>query len=98
MSKTDFSKLTPCGGDCEQCGLFYDGGCNGCRETGGKRIGNECAIFNCCLEHNVLFCGICWEFPCEMINSKLSEWDKDGIKKLDYLEREYRLLQKKRKK
>lgn len=95
MNKTDFSKINPCGGDCEMCGLFHDGGCKGCRETGGKRSENECAIFKCCLEHNVHFCGICWEFPCELIRAKLADWDKNGIFKLTQLAREYRELQHK---
>lgn len=54
MDKTDFSKITPCGGNCETCGFFHDGGCTGCRESGGKCVKmweNGCAIFKCCEEH-----------------------------------------------
>ncbi|MCM1167025.1 MAG: DUF3795 domain-containing protein [Lachnospiraceae bacterium] len=83
--KTDFSKVTPCGGDCELCGCFHDGGCAGCRET---RDG-ECAIFKCCGEHGAYFCGVCWEFPCERITDKLSERDKN-VYALKQLASEYR--------
>lgn len=93
MCKTDFSKLTPCGSDCGQCGLFYDGGCNGCRETGGKAL--KCMIFKCCKERGAYFCGLCWEFPCELIKAKLADWDKNGIYKLTQLAREYREIQHK---
>lgn len=98
---TDFSKITPCGGDCEQCGFFHDGGCAGCRENGGKCVKmweNGCRIFQCCEEHGAYFCGICWEFPCEYIKNKLAEWDKNGVYKLTQLAREYRELQHKNEK
>lgn len=85
----DFSKITPCGGNCETCGFFHDGGCVGCRENG-------CRIFQCCEEHGAYFCGLCWEFPCEFIKNKLAEWDKNGVYKLTQLAREYRELQHKK--
>lgn len=98
---TDFSKITPCGGDCQQCGFFHDGGCAGCRENGGKCVKmweNECRIFKCCVEeHGAYFCGLCWEFPCEYIKSKLAEWDKNGVYRLKQLAEEYREQQRKNK-
>lgn len=50
---------------------------------------NGCDIYRCCEEHNAYFCGICCEFPCNWIVSKISEWDKNGIKKLESLRDEY---------
>ncbi len=35
---TDFSKVTPCGGNCETCGFFHDGGGKGCRENGVYKL------------------------------------------------------------
>lgn len=96
---TNFSKITPCGGNCEMCGFFHDGGCKGCRDNGGKCVKmweDGCAIFKCCEEHGAYFCGICWEFPCEYIKNKLAEWDKNGVYKLTQLAREYRELQHKK--
>lgn len=97
--ETDFSKITPCGEDCEQCGFFHDGGCKGCRENGGKCVKmweSECRIFKCCEEHGAYFCGICWEFPCEYIKSKLAEWDKNGVYRLKQLAEEFREQQRKK--
>lgn len=46
MDKTNFSNITPCGGNCEQCGFFHDGGCKGCRENGAYFCG-ICYEFPC---------------------------------------------------
>lgn len=95
--KTDFSKITPCGGSCETCGFFRDGGCVGCRENGGKCVKmweNECRIFRCCEEHGAFFCGLCRDFPCEYIESKVAEWDKNGVYKLKELAEEFYSQQK----
>lgn len=100
MIKVDFSKIPPCGGDCEQCGFFHDGGCKGCRENGGKCVKmweRECRIFKCCEEHGAYFCGICWEFPCEFLKNNLAEWDNNGVYKLKQLAKEYREQQRKNK-
>ncbi len=89
----DFSRITPCDGNCETCGFFHDGGCKGCRENGGKCVKmweSECRILRCCEEHGAYFCGLCWEFPCEYIKSKLTEWDKNGVYRLKQLVEEYR--------
>ncbi len=94
---TDLSKITPCGGSCETCGFFHDGGCVGCRENGGKCVKmweNECRIFKCCEEHGAFFCGLCRVFPCEYIKSKVAEWDKNGVYKLKELAEEFYNQQK----
>lgn len=90
---TDLTSITPCGGNCETCGYFHDGGCEGCRKNGGKCVkmwANGCEIFRCCEKHGAFFCGLCWEFPCEFLKNKLSEWDKNGVYKLKTLAEEYR--------
>lgn len=79
---TDFSKITPC---------------VGCRENGGKCVKmweNECRIFKCCEEHDAFFCGLCRDFPCEYIKSKVAEWDKNGVYKLKELAEEFYSQQK----
>ena len=94
---TDFSSITPCGGNCETCGFFHDGSCEGCRKNSGKCVKmweDGCDIFKCCEEHNVYFCGLCWEFPCEFLKVKIAEWDKNGIYNLKMLADEYREQQK----
>lgn len=92
MERIDFSKINPCGGCCDECGYIRSGECAGCRESEGKCVKlwtNGCEIYRCCEKHNAYFCGICCEFPCNWIVSKISEWDKDGIKKLESLREEY---------
>lgn len=89
---TNFSKITPCGGNCETCGFFHNSGCRGCRENSGQCVKmweNGCRIFQCCEEHDAYFCGSCPEFPCEYLKDKLSEWDRNGIYKLKQLAWEY---------
>ncbi len=86
--KTDFRKINPCGGCCDDCGFRKSGECRGCRDSKGKCVklwSNGCRIYECCEKHNVYFCGDCDEFPCEWIVNKIGEWDKQGIEKLKML-------------
>ncbi len=92
---TDFSKITPCGGNCSECNHFNNNECEGCVKSGGKCVHmweNGCKIFECCQSHNVKFCGLCEIFPCEYIISKLGEWDKDGIAKQSRLANEFKQI------
>lgn len=89
---TDFSKITPCGGDCSSCEHFISGECKGCLSEEGRCVHlwkEGCEIFRCCKSHDVKFCGLCPEFPCQWLESKIGQWDKDGIKKLGELKEEY---------
>lgn len=89
---TDFGTITPCGGSCAACGYFQRKECEGCRKNGGKCVGmweNGCAIYECCTKHDALFCGLCSEFPCVWLKSKIAEWDKDGVERLRSLAEEY---------
>lgn len=90
--RTDFSKITPCGGNCTGCDYYKKGDCLGCIKNGGKCVKmwqNGCEICECCKKHNVLFCGLCDDFPCQWIINKISEWDKDGIERMKMLAEEY---------
>lgn len=94
---TDFSRITPCGGNCSECEKLTSGKCAGCLKSGGKCIAmweNDCDIFSCCQRHNAKFCGICDEFPCGFIEKTVSEWDADGIKRLKVLSDEFLHQQK----
>lgn len=89
---TDFSNITPCGGDCTSCAHYKNDECTGCIKNGGKCVSmweNSCTIYECCAKHGALFCGVCSEFPCEWLVSKISEWDKHGIERLRKLGSEY---------
>ncbi len=93
MKKLNFNNITPCGGCCDDCQYFKNAECIGCRDNGGKCVklwSNGCEIYNCCSKHNVLFCGLCNEFPCKWINSKISEWNPQGVEELTELATRYR--------
>ncbi|MDE6725509.1 MAG: DUF3795 domain-containing protein [Ruminiclostridium sp.] len=88
----DFSKITPCGGNCTDCGHFISGECKGCLSKEGRCVtlwNGGCEIFACCKRHNVKFCGLCGDFPCHWLQNKIGQWDKDGIKKLKELKEIY---------
>lgn len=88
----DFSKITPCGGNCTDCKYFVDGECKGCLSTKGKCIkmwGNRCEIFACCEKHNAKFCGLCPNFPCDLLENTITQWDEQGIQNLHKLKEEY---------
>lgn len=89
----DFSKITPCGGDCRDCKHFKSGVCEGCLKNGGKCVHmweNGCRVFECCEKHNVKFCGLCGEFPCDYVKTNITKWDSGAIERLEMLEAEYR--------
>lgn len=84
----DFEKLSPCGENCGECRYIRTGECRGCRETGGKCVKmweHGCAIYACCSEHQVHFCGLCPEFPCPWLIEKISSWNPEGIQNLQNL-------------
>lgn len=89
----DFDKITPCGGCCDDCEHKQAGTCAGCRANQGKCVKmweNGCDIYQCCVEHEVLFCGLCGEFPCPWIVEEISRWNPEGIKNLSNMARIYR--------
>ncbi|MCH5323617.1 MAG: DUF3795 domain-containing protein [Eubacterium sp.] len=91
MSITDFSLITPCGGNCTTCGHFRSGECGGCLNTHGKCVKmweNDCKIYSCCKQRGYLFCGLCPVYPCELFNWQK---DKEHMRSLvkEYNERKY---------
>ncbi len=66
-------KLTiaaPCGLICDPC-PFYKGEkevkCQGCLENKGDIFWGECKTAKCANEKDVEHCGLCSEFPCEIL-------------------------------
>ncbi len=90
----DFEQITPCGENCAGCRRYRsEGACEGCRETEGRCVKmweNGCAIYACCLEHRVHFCGLCETFPCPWLTEKIGSWNPDGIRNLERLAELYR--------
>lgn len=88
---TDFSNITPCGGNCIKCEFFQNRKCKGCNINDGKCVKlweNGCKIYECCQKHDEAFCGLCKQFPCEYLKQTMT-WDKDGINNLYKLKKEY---------
>jgi len=93
MRKTDFIHITPCGESCIRCMKKKNGFCKGCIETSGKceewTESKGCPIYQCSAKHNVRFCGLCPEFPCDWLVSKVT-WYPDIVRYLTKLADEYR--------
>jgi len=66
----DASLLAVCGRFCGNCVRHQDGGsgaCPGCNVHGGHPSWGECRVYSCVEEHVVEYCGLCDEFPCDLI-------------------------------
>ena len=88
----DFEKITPCGERCSGCAKKESGFCQGCIESNGNcREWTEsggCPIYKCAAEHNVKFCGLCVEFPCDWLVEKVT-WNKNIVADLTELKKRY---------
>ena len=84
----DFTTITACGECCVGCKKRDKGICQGCMESDGHcvewRYSNGCPIHKCTREHNVQFCGLCKEFPCEWLVKKVV-WKPDVVESLTEL-------------
>lgn len=89
----DFSTITACGECCVVCKKKEDGICLGCIESDGQCAewvqSNGCPIHKCAREHNVQFCGLCKEFPCEWLVQKVV-WRQNVVEELTELANLYR--------
>lgn len=56
-----------CGLDCGKCSLKEEYGCSGCLEMTDGYWGEKCEIKACCEEKGLEHCGLCGDFPCEML-------------------------------
>lgn len=91
---TDFDHINPCGESCTGCAKHRQGLCGGCRERGGRceewAGSGICPVYACAAEHEVLFCGLCPEFPCPHL--PMQRWRPDCVRELTALRDEYRAL------
>ena len=71
----DFSRITACGECCDGCDKIKNGFCRGCIESDGNckewEGSGGCPIHKCAKEHEVKFCGLCRDFPCEWVVNKV---------------------------
>ncbi len=91
----DFTEITACGECCVDCKKKEEGLCKGCIESDGNcqewAESDGCPIHKCVREHNVLFCGLCGEFPCEWVLKK-AVWRPDYAEEHHILAEKYRSI------
>ncbi len=92
MENIDFSLITPCGENCSGCEKKRTGICQGCIESGGLckewEGSGGCPIFKCAVEHEVKFCGLCNEFPCDFLVNKVV-WNPNIVEEHNELVSKY---------
>ena len=88
----DFSTITACGESCTGCKKRSDGICKGCIEADGyvpEWAGSgRCKIHACTRNHNVQFCGICDNFPCQHLTDYI-HWNPNIVEHLATLASQY---------
>lgn len=60
---------TRCGLRCEGCAFQESHHCGGCISTNGNPFHGACRVAACCQERELVHCGQCKEFPCELLVS-----------------------------
>lgn len=63
---------TYCGLSCQNCEFKEANGCQGCVATKGFAFhcsDEACPVANCAIEKSVPFCGMCSEFPCQLLQA-----------------------------
>lgn len=58
-----------CGICCNSCERKEQVHCKGCLEMKLPFWGGECEVKSCCEERGLDHCGVCPEFPCEMLST-----------------------------
>lgn len=94
--EANFSCITACGECCDGCIKRNNGKCEGCLETGGHCLewagSKGCPIAICASKHDIQFCGLCDEFPCEKLKST-NTWNLNAVDNLSNLAKQYKQWQ-----
>ena len=72
LPKTRKKITAYCGLECKGCEFVESCGCGGCVATKGFPFHAEnepCPVAKCAMDHGVIFCGDCGEFPCKLLES-----------------------------
>jgi hypothetical protein len=64
-----------CGINCSKCEYKEATGCKGCVNIDKPFWGEKCPVKSCCESKELLHCGKCETFPCDLLNS--FAYDKD---------------------
>jgi hypothetical protein len=57
-----------CGCLCNECDYRETANCGGCIAITKPIWGESCPVKDCCESKNLDHCGLCEDFPCEMLN------------------------------
>ena len=60
---------TRCGLRCEGCPYKESMNCGGCIATQGRPFHGLCSVAACCQARELVHCGQCGEFPCDLLKS-----------------------------
>lgn len=89
----DFTTITACGECCIGCKKKEENQCLGCIESDGNckewEQSGGCPIYKCAKKHEVQFCGLCKEFPCDWLVKKIT-WRTNMVEELSELANQYR--------
>lgn len=72
-----------CGIDCGKCEGREQVKCNGCIKMDKPFWGGDCTVKSCCEEKGLPHCGVCPDFPCEMLAGMGKEEGHDPKPRLD---------------
>ncbi|MFQ5831356.1 MAG: DUF3795 domain-containing protein [Candidatus Thorarchaeota archaeon] len=70
--------FNPCDARCEGCPSYLGKGeppCAGCRESGERPWWGTCKVFDCTTEKSLNHCGLCDEFPSDLL---IGHYDPDN--------------------
>lgn len=90
----NWKNVTACGECCEFCQKRKEGICKGCVVSDGYceewTQSGRCPIHACASAHQVPFCGLCGDFPCDWLLSKVT-WKEDLVSQHNTLAALYRV-------
>ena len=65
--------IAMCGAYCGYCEYKEKTGCNGCQSLKGEMFWGTCLVATCCLEKEILHCGLCSDLPCQALQEAFDE-------------------------
>ncbi|TFF92219.1 DUF3795 domain-containing protein [Candidatus Thorarchaeota archaeon] len=83
MNVKEFTTFTLCGHECSFCPSFQGDSehpCKGCNQHGGRPWWGECKVYRCAEERSVNHCGLCGDFPCDLLAGHYNPDNPDGQK------------------
>ena len=67
-----------CGNDCTQCPQYKNDCLEGCLGVACANYCGTCVVRLCNLEHHIVNCAQCEEYPCQKLEKQYENMAKDG--------------------